>query len=180
MSIEATLKRIDIKPFPLLSQEVGEWSQRNFGDKQEPYLGMVEELGELAHCLLKRRQAIRGYDNVEYFRGEFIDALGDIGIYAANFAYNNRINVQWPMVRGSGSQETQTKYIAKACYWLSELILTPEVKEDMIRWLHYFLLEVAVVAKLEQLELDEVVSDVWDRVKVRDWKRNPQDGDTPN
>lgn len=180
MSIEIEMKRLDIKPFPLLSQEVGEWSRRNFGDKQEPYLGMIEELGELAHCLLKRRQGIRGYDNAEVFIEAFKDALGDIGIYAANFAYNYHINVQWPIVRGSGSQETQTKYMAKACYWLSELMLTPEVREDAVRWLHHFLLEIAVVARLEKLELDEVVCEVWERVKVRDWKRNPQDGDTPN
>src|SRR4029077_21180662 len=176
MSIETEMKSIDIKPFPLLSQEVGEWSHRNFGDKQEPYLGMVEELGELAHCLLKRRQAIRGYDNPEFFRREFIDALGDVGIYAANFACNNHLNVQWPIVRGSG-QNTQTRYIAYAAYWLSELAITPEIQEDVKRRLHHFLLEISVIARIEGLELEEVVCGVWERVKVRDWKKNALDGE---
>jgi hypothetical protein len=178
MNIKKEVQTLNMKPFPLLSQEVGEWSRRNFGNKQNPYLGMVEELGELAHCLLKREQGIRGFENPEFFREEFVDALGDIGIYAANFAFNNHINVQWPIVGRSLPQNTQTRYIANAAYWLSQLMLTPEVEEDLKRWLHHFLVEMALVAKLENLELEEIVCGVWQRVKVRDWKRNRQDGET--
>lgn len=167
-----------IKPFPLLSQEVGEWSHRNFGNKQDPYLGMIEELGELAHCLLKRWQQIRGYEDPKFFLEQFTDALGDIGIYAANFAYNNHLNIHWPVVRGTTPQVSQTVYVAQAAFWLSHLKLTPESQDDLRRWLHHFLLEIGVIAKLEQLELDEVVCGVWETVKLRDWTQDAKAGVT--
>jgi len=49
----------------LMQRALAAWQERNFGQtgtcKPEWCLaGMVEELGELAHLLLKRRQGIRG------------------------------------------------------------------------------------------------------------------------
>lgn len=50
-------------------------------------LGVMEELGELAHCLLKRAQGIRGYDNPDKFRAESRDAIGDCLIYLTQVAH---------------------------------------------------------------------------------------------
>jgi NTP pyrophosphatase (non-canonical NTP hydrolase) len=47
-------------------------------------LGMVEEVGELAHALLKQAQGIRGpWDTLE---AKAKDALGDVFVFAANVA----------------------------------------------------------------------------------------------
>src|SRR5215469_601041 len=110
MSIEETI------PFHTLIKEVGLWSAYNFGPKQDPWLGMVEEMGELAHCLLKRYQGIRGYDDPLHFREEFKDALGDIGVYAANYAYNEQMRrIVYP--KNVKPDLTMNKHIGNALHW---------------------------------------------------------------
>jgi NTP pyrophosphatase (non-canonical NTP hydrolase) len=162
--------------FPELSIAVGEWSKRNFGDKQDSYTGMVEELGELARCFIKRFQGIRGYDSPVYFRTQFIDALGDICIYTANFASYNGIKSEWPNIEGKASSVRYQVYLGRACHWLSHLMETPEHKIDMDRWLHNFLIEIAFLASLEGLDLKEVANETWQSVVVRDWNKNKTDG----
>lgn len=71
--------------FDQLQTEVGAWAQRNFGDQpaDNPLLGVVEEVGELAHAVLKRKQGIRGTDE-QHLAAER-DAIGDILIYLADY-----------------------------------------------------------------------------------------------
>jgi hypothetical protein len=162
--------------FEELTNAVGEWSQRNFGKKQNPYMGMVEELGELAHCLLKREQGIRGFENPGFFLDQYMDALGDICIYAANFAYNEKLKVDWPYQKLDGTSNDQ---IAYACFWLSQLQMLPELHEDMGRRLFCLLGCIRSLARQEELNLEEVAQQTWERVSVRDWKVNSQDGNVP-
>ena len=44
-------------------------------------LGAMEEMGELTHCVLKRLQGIRGYDDDKKFEAEASDAVADTVIY---------------------------------------------------------------------------------------------------
>ena len=166
----------DVIPFPVLTKEVGRWSLNNFGSLQNPWLGMVEEVGELAHCLLKRTQRIRGFDDPAFFLEQFKDALGDIGIYAANYAYNEKFyHVQYPKAK---PELTMDKHIANTIFWLSELMLVGETEEDYRVWFRNLLKEVSCVAILEGLDLQEVITDTWLRVKMRNWKENSLDGQT--
>jgi hypothetical protein len=160
--------------FQELTVAVGEWSKRNFGDKQNPYLGLIEELGELSHCLLKRQQGIRGYESPSFFQGEYMDALGDICIYAANYAYNEGIAAQWP--NRILAEETANRYIARACYYLFRLSMSPEVPSDLEVSLNGLLSSIAHLAALEQLDLAEIAEKTWEVVSVRDWIVNAQDG----
>lgn len=68
-----------------------EWQQKNFpGEAGRPEwlaLGVVEEVGELAHALLKNRQKIREFANSqdeEEFKALIADALGDVIVYGLN------------------------------------------------------------------------------------------------
>jgi hypothetical protein len=160
--------------FDELTKHVGEWSQRNFGDKQNPYLGLVEELGELSHCLLKRQQEIRGYENPSYFLREYIDALGDMCIYAANYAYNEGIVAQWPTKFEADG--TANRYIGNACYYIFSLSMMPEISADLSTSLHNLLICISKLAVLEGLDLAEIAEKTWELVSVRDWKVNVQDG----
>ncbi len=66
--------------------EVREWSKKNFGDQPSTnsLLGIMEELGELAHAHLKGIQGIRHTpDEIHNMRG---DALGDLFIYMCDYA----------------------------------------------------------------------------------------------
>lgn len=85
------------------SEMVG-WLSKNFPDQSfwHPLLGMVEEVGELSHHVLKREQKVR---NDEDHDSEIVDALGDIIIYMINFSVSQNINLSeairttWSMVR---------------------------------------------------------------------------------
>lgn len=62
------------------------WEQKNFGQQlpERRVLGAVEEVGELAHCFLKRSQGIRGMDDPAVFDEKARDAVGDTVIYLLN------------------------------------------------------------------------------------------------
>lgn len=78
-----------------LQKEVGTWSLNNFGeqDKTNAFLGIVEEVGELSHALLKNRQGIRGM-NAQASKEAIGDALADIFIYMLDFCEKNGYNLE--------------------------------------------------------------------------------------
>ena len=65
------------------------WISHNFPDngEQEAFMGIVEEVGELSHALLKQRQNIRG-DPFELEEAAK-DAIGDMMIFTV-FLCNER------------------------------------------------------------------------------------------
>lgn len=75
-----------------LQKEVAVWATHNFGNNREPFLGVVEEVGELAHSILKRKQGIRGSE-VEH-NADIADAVADIVIYLADFCESEKIDLQ--------------------------------------------------------------------------------------
>jgi NTP pyrophosphatase (non-canonical NTP hydrolase) len=65
------------------------WLKRNFPNQQpaDGLLGVIEEVGELAHAHLKASQGIRG--DASLHRAEAADAIGDIMIYLASYCNTN-------------------------------------------------------------------------------------------
>lgn len=64
--------------------EQKEWSLRNFGPTtpeniNDPLIGIVEELGELARAILKKKQGIRG--TPQEHDAAMVDAIGDMQIF---------------------------------------------------------------------------------------------------
>lgn len=87
-----------------LQEQIEEWTGKNFPSHplHQPILGMVEEVGELSHAVLKREQKIRlDEDHDEGVR----DAVGDICIYLMDFCNIEGIDlidcieVAWDKVR---------------------------------------------------------------------------------
>lgn len=79
----------------IFQEQVGLWAYENFGkpqgksraqhdliDTNDPLMGMVEELGELHHAILKRKQMIRVGENHD---GKERDAIGDLLIYCLDY-----------------------------------------------------------------------------------------------
>lgn len=62
-----------------------EWATRNFGEQEAitQFLGVVEEVGELAHSILKQQQCIRG--SHEEHEAKARDAVGDIAIFLLGY-----------------------------------------------------------------------------------------------
>lgn len=69
----------------LRQNELSSWQDKNFPptNSMELVVGMMEELGELAHAILKSRQKIRGYDE-DRAKAEIADAFADVVIYGIN------------------------------------------------------------------------------------------------
>jgi NTP pyrophosphatase (non-canonical NTP hydrolase) len=73
-----------------LQKVLFKWCDKNFPlnneDGTEQFLGVVEEVGELSHVILKKRQEIRGYFKKDpKAKAEAQDAVGDIVIYMMNY-----------------------------------------------------------------------------------------------
>lgn len=80
MAVNGELKELQLSR---LQRERHLWVDKNFpNDREEDSIfGAVEELGELAHHFLKRRQGIRS-DGVDH-RAEILDAVADCVIFLA-------------------------------------------------------------------------------------------------
>ena len=68
----------------LRQKELADWANYNFGDKvansTEDALGMAEEVGELCHWILKRKQGIRGVTDEQAVK-EIADSFADTVIF---------------------------------------------------------------------------------------------------
>ena len=66
-----------------LQEALAPWVEHNFGKPPwtQPFMGIVEEVGELSHALLKQEQGIRG--TREQHEDAAMDAVGDIVVYVA-------------------------------------------------------------------------------------------------
>lgn len=66
----------------LRQTELAAWQEEIFGDttSERMCLGMQEELGELAHCLLKRKQRIREGTHSD-LKEKIADAVADVMIF---------------------------------------------------------------------------------------------------
>lgn len=78
-----TLEPVDV--LRTIQREHKSWADYNFGGTQlnHAFMGMAEELGELAHALLKQQQAIRTNENHKL---DAIDAVCDLLIYTCSLA----------------------------------------------------------------------------------------------
>ena len=76
-----------------LQQEQKEWSDRNFPNREGYYqlLGLVEEVGELAHAHLKQLEGIRRNED---HRLNIIDAIGDIVVFLAGYCNDHNFDLQ--------------------------------------------------------------------------------------
>ena len=76
-----------------IQQQQADWSFRNFGNQPstQPLLGIVEEVGELSHAVLKRAQGIRTNED---HQAAIDDAVGDIVIYLMDFCSKEGINLE--------------------------------------------------------------------------------------
>ena len=79
----------ELKAFNLyeFQTEQRQWIEHNFPNTNadEQLLGVVEEVGELCHAVLKSKQKIRGGESQSASMEKEMDAIGDILIYLTGF-----------------------------------------------------------------------------------------------
>lgn len=79
----------------VLQERLHQWLDYNFPNatSNDQFIGIVEEVGELAHAELKTKQKIRGYTE-EKGMEEIKDAVGDIFIYLCNYCNKKDIDIE--------------------------------------------------------------------------------------
>lgn len=70
------------------------WQTRNFGGANlfQLLAGATEEIGELAHAVLKNSQKIRGLEDQEKFRESAGDAIADCMVYLIQICTHLRLD----------------------------------------------------------------------------------------
>ena len=151
--------------FNKLQKEHKEWSIKNFGEQDiEDYqLGLIEEVGELAHSVLKRKQGIRNNENHD----EMIkDAIGDITIYLIGFCNCKNIDIEKVNIN---TYSIENSIVSQISYLISDLI-----KHRNLFCVIHLLSSLKSFCKSENIDYEQTVLDTWKNVvQKRDWKENP-------
>ena len=147
-----------------LAAEIVVWGNRNFGDKKDSAIGVAEEGGELAHCILKRIQGIRGFDNPTYFKEQAGDALADTCVYLLHLCGDKGFELEAPDIV-SGTVRTLLAECMKAA---SRLLDT-----DSLEHAQGVLDMTASMAVALEIDLEAVLDTTWASVMQRDWLANP-------
>lgn len=169
-----------------LIEQVGVWAEKNFRGKYGPDWGMFEEIGEAAHCVLKHRQGIRGFDDIDFFKTHLSDALADCIIYLAHWCYlhhaffkfgRNQIQPE-SLVTHQRTIAVHLLQCLGAMFGLEEILSEQEIiapaevgmynmfAQRMCNGIEYW-------AARHEIDLTWAVSATWAKVSGRDWIANP-------
>lgn len=161
-----------------LSQSVGEWSDRQpWKGREDPILGVAEELGELCHGVLKHHQGIRGFDNVDKYHAHCKDALGDIMVYLSHYCYMQKTfyNRMIPEDVIVEPIDTIRARIGSAMVSVGRILLwsytpTPDVVQAV---LSSIVRDLQIIAKMFGWDLfADCLYLTWHKVRQRDWNKD--------
>jgi NTP pyrophosphatase (non-canonical NTP hydrolase) len=162
-----------------LIEERNEWVAHNFPDPkipnpQESLLGVIEEVGELAHAHLKELQNIRGTS--ETLQAEAKDAIGDATVYL--WGVCNYLNYVPTYVEA----DTTILEPQDALFQLARLSgqLAEEIRFDYRlaakQLIDDFVEMLITYCQFRQWDYEEIVTATWNHVKERDWQKNRETG----
>jgi NTP pyrophosphatase (non-canonical NTP hydrolase) len=143
--------RIDEEAIEELRSDLFRWQINQFPDRQgfhlteDLRLGIIEEMGELAHAILKRRQMIRGMEDDQKFNAKRDDAIGDAIVYFSQLQKCNQDD--WGITLGA-QEVGNGKWHEEAqstIFWLMQQ--DDMVADDSVR-----------IRKQNKLEFSEFVS----------------------
>jgi hypothetical protein len=172
-----------------LIHEVGTWSKFNYAEKQAPLFGVVEEIGEACHCILKNIQGIRGYDDVGKFHKDLQDAMADAMIYLCNFAYNhnaifafnrNQLDVPQPKDRDANIVLSHILQATSSMLNHEALYQTKNMQQDNAIYSVFcqrFCSAMEIWAAMYFIDLENITFATWaEIVRKRDWKKDTLEG----
>lgn len=178
-----------------LQQEIYQWKVKNFGGKvkhgHQNMLGVIEEIGELSHSVLKKQQGIRLNENHDE---KIEDAIGDIFIFLLNWLSEKNIIIDMPLVFYDDSvcnvdDEINVMEVYMSAYELVHIQLSHETgkikdnklskyeTEQFFRQSAKTLIEKLIFfCGCNNLSFETVVLNTWSQVKQRNWKENKING----
>lgn len=171
-----------LKTLQQIQFELNSWTVYNFGqqDSSIPIMGMIEELGELTHATLKQIQGIRKRDYIEAKK----DAVSDLVIYLLNYFNTKQINIDKTSILDIEFPKSYGEYkcIIYINKHISNIATFNETKagsyQIQIGTIERLLAIINHYCKLNNFDLLTTVNEVWEQVKLRDWKKYPNNGIT--
>jgi len=164
-------------------REISDWADYNWPPEQHaPDLGVVEEIGETTHCILKRIQKIRGMDDVGKFMDKVSDGFADAGVYLCHFCGKNNLTLSFnstsPFPPFSSDRQALI-YILQNVIAILQYTETAGTKLEMQELAQFPAQRIwnglnAWAAKYN-ISLEEELHATWAKVKLRNWKKNPTD-----
>jgi NTP pyrophosphatase (non-canonical NTP hydrolase) len=161
------------------------WVSRNFPEQQphHPFLGIVEELGELVEALDQPGN-----------QAALVDAFGDVQVYALNYCTRQALDLQllleeaWDRRRGVRGQASVDRLLRNAYIALGKVShahLKTEQKirgcptvhrETIRRCLGDLFFALYGIAQERGIDMDRALTLTWQAVKGRDWQADPLAG----
>jgi len=166
-----------------LIEEVSRWAEQNFATCRAPALGVIEEIGEATHCVLKKFQKIRGFNRLDYFEKHFTDALADCVIYLCDWCalhkafFNFGRNQHQLETLTFDDEHTIIVHLLQGS--AAMLALDLNVMEDTAMQAAANAMAQRICTGLEcwatlyKIDLPLAVSATWSEVSKRDWVKNP-------
>jgi NTP pyrophosphatase (non-canonical NTP hydrolase) len=168
-----------------LVEERDKWVAKNFPDsyKTDTLLGVVEELGELAHAHLKSKQGIRGTQSEHDEAAK--DAIGDLVVYLLGvisyekiIEYINYEEISANFHLSNGRELALFDLAAEVgglCSYVSPS--GPRgLKETIAYRVNRILALCSVYCEFRYWNFEDIVTKTWDHVKQRDWNKHREDG----
>lgn len=165
----------------VIQTEISNWAQDNF-EFHGPKLGVLEETGEMTHCILKRFQKIRGFDDEKFFKKEFTDAVADIGIYLLHSAAMDRISlvneIELEDTYGEEiDRQSMETHLGELAEQVGMLLAGTDHNPLNNLEIHQSIMnKVATIAAMFEVSVVEAIAHTWSKVKQRNWKLNPLEG----
>jgi len=171
----------------LMQQEVSTWALHNFGqqDAWQPFLGLVEEIGEYFSVLAGLPSPAIHLSQAN--RNEMIDALGDQAIFALNLAGICGIQFYEDIVAKpeNCAMHLTDRELLGALAAISHAVLKHaqgirgvdfndrghKVMVGLALWFRWAQHQCRVYGFVNMCDVTQVI---WNGVKKRDWKANPQ------
>jgi len=165
--------------------EIGAWADKCF-PVHIPEYGIVEEIGETVHCILKRAQKIRKMDKEEIFKPAITDAFADTMIYLLHLCYLFNVTVSFDAHRAllpklSGVSVYTDRAFISACLKCSATLLDycdyaqpgQELQSNLFMVPCQKLCNTLFLwANQYEVNLLETLDQTWEKVKQRQWDKD--------
>ena len=167
-----------MKTLTQIYNEHGIWEAKNFPDSNatDNVLGMIEEVGELAHAILKREQGIRVNENHD---AEIRDAIADITLFLFGFVKKRYLRIE-DVIREASYYVIYTssdisEFISKLSCAVGGLIHNGYAAGDELSC-GRILGNLYIIADILKIDFQDNLNQVWEQVKQRDWNINKKNG----
>lgn len=177
-----------IAELDVIHREIMPWRNHNFPDftATDQLLGVIEEVGELAHSYLKGKQKIRG--TIEEHDANGMDAVGDTLIYLFGYMQFHELSVEMVLSRALADKSAEdpdrailhiANRVGRLSRWDADsrfphdwVSLKGRVVGEVIRTLDRYCV-------LREWNMIFCLQSAWDEVKERDWITWPDTGMPP-